>query len=167
MSPEPTTPFAPLPGYATDTVAADAKQAPPGAKARMAGRVVLWRPFGGLLFGHIQDRSGRIQISLRRDELGEQTFKDWSTAVKIGDFIGVAGTTYITNKGEPTLGAAVSIQLTPTSTARRIAAIDSLSSCGPQLPLHPVPPIAHVPSPTVEKLSSVQPNFLVFTIASL
>ncbi len=104
MNPEPAAPFEPRPGYATDTVAEDAKKAPEGIKARLAGRIVLWRPFGGLLFGHIQDRSGRVQISLRRDELGEDVFKTWISAVKVGDFIGVAGTMYLTNKGEPTLG---------------------------------------------------------------
>lgn len=97
--------FAPRSGFATDSVAAEAKKAPDGTKARLAGRIVLWRPFGGLVFGHIQDRSGRIQISLRRDEIGRETFKEWARAVKVGDFIGVAGAMYTTDKGERTLGA--------------------------------------------------------------
>lgn len=96
-------PFVPVGRYKTDTVAADVKQASDGTKARMAGRVVLWRTFGGLVFGHILDRSGRVQISLRRDELGADTFTAWSRAVKVGDFVGVAGEKYVTNKGEPTL----------------------------------------------------------------
>ncbi|MGP4113992.1 lysine--tRNA ligase [Streptomyces sp. 4N509B] len=95
--------FTPATGYKTDAVAAKVKQADDGTKARLAGRVVLWRTMGGLVFGHIHDRSGRIQISLRLDELGEEQFTEWSRDVKLGDFIGVSGEKYITRKGEPTL----------------------------------------------------------------
>ncbi|MGW2280448.1 lysine--tRNA ligase [Streptomyces sp. NPDC001770] len=97
-------PFTPAASYRTDAVAADVKEAVDGVKARLAGRVVLWRRFGGLVFGHILDRSGRVQISLRRDELDPETFAAWSTEVKMGDFVGVSGQKYTSNKGEPTLG---------------------------------------------------------------
>lgn len=100
---DPLTSFVPRPRFVTDTVAVDAKQAPDGMKARLAGRIVLWRRLGGLVFGHIQDRSGRIQISLRRDELGADVFSQWSKSVNVGDFVGVAGVMYTTDKGERTL----------------------------------------------------------------
>ena len=90
-------------GYSTDSVAASARNAADGTVVRLAGRVVLWRRMGGLIFGHLQDRSGRIQISLSRDELGADTFKEWSRAVKIGDFIGVVGSPYTTRLGERTI----------------------------------------------------------------
>ncbi|WP_404954598.1 lysine--tRNA ligase [Streptomyces sp. 147326] len=96
-------PFTPAPGYRTDSVAAVVKQSADGTEARIAGRVVLWRNLGGLVFGHILDRSGRVQISLRRDDLGVDQFNAWSRGVKVGDFIGVSGKRYSTNKGEPTL----------------------------------------------------------------
>jgi lysyl-tRNA synthetase class 2 len=80
--------FTPVGAYATDTVAADVPRAADGTKARLAGRIVLWRTFGGLVFGHILDRSGRVQISLRRDRLGAEAFTELGTAVKLGDFIG-------------------------------------------------------------------------------
>ena len=67
----------PLSGYQTDTVAKDVQTAPDGTPARVAGRLVLWRRMGGLVFGHIQDLSGRVQISLARNDLGEETFKAW------------------------------------------------------------------------------------------
>lgn len=98
--------FSPRSGFVTDSVAEEARKAADGSKIRLAGRVVLWRVFGGLVFGHIQDRSGRIQISLRRDEIGRDTFKEWARAVKVGDFVGVAGAMYTTDKGERTLGVA-------------------------------------------------------------
>jgi lysyl-tRNA synthetase class 2 len=84
-------------------VAADAKGAPDGTAVRLAGRVVLWRRMGGLVFGHIQDRSGRVQISLSRTDLGDDTVRQWSRSVKIGDFVGVAGTLYTTRRGERTV----------------------------------------------------------------
>jgi lysyl-tRNA synthetase class 2 len=98
--------FTPATGYQTDSVATKVKQADDGTKARLAGRVILWRTMGGLVFGHIHDRSGRIQISLRLDDLGEEQFSQWSRDVKLGDFIGISGEKYVTRKGEPTLAVA-------------------------------------------------------------
>jgi lysyl-tRNA synthetase, class II len=90
----------PRSGYRADAVAASVQDAPEGMTVRLAGRVVLWRRMGGLVFGHLQDRSGRVQISLSRDELGADVFKEWSRAVKIGDFVGVTGSSYTTRLGE-------------------------------------------------------------------
>lgn len=93
----------PRSGYRTDAVATSALSAPEGTAVRLAGRVVLWRRMGGLVFGHVQDRSGRVQISLSREELGADLFTQWSRAVKIGDFVGVTGSLYTTRRGERTV----------------------------------------------------------------
>lgn len=93
----------PRSGYRTDAVAAGARDAPEGTTVRLAGRVVLWRRMGGLIFGHLQDRSGRVQISLSRDALSEELFTKWSRAVKVGDFVGIAGSLYTTRLGERTV----------------------------------------------------------------
>jgi lysyl-tRNA synthetase class 2 len=93
----------PRSGYRTDAVASSARDAPEGTVVRLAGRVVLWRRMGGLIFGHLQDRSGRVQISLSKDELGEQALKEWSRMVKVGDFVGVVGSVHTTRRGEPTV----------------------------------------------------------------
>jgi lysyl-tRNA synthetase class 2 len=95
----------PRSGYQTDTVAAAIQTAPDGTPARIAGRLMLWRRMGGLVFGQLQDRSGRVQISFTRNDLGEETFKEWHSAAKIGDFVGVTGTVYTTRKGERTVAA--------------------------------------------------------------
>jgi len=58
---------------------------------------------GGLIFGHVQDRSGQVQMSLSRNELGAELFKEWSRAVKVGDFVGIAGRLYTTRLGERTV----------------------------------------------------------------
>src|SRR2546425_15080 len=54
--------------------------------------------------------------------------------------------------------AAVSIQLIPSSRARRIAASESASSCGPQPYAQPPPPIAHAPKPTVVMSDPLEPS---------
>src|SRR2546430_5527119 len=54
--------------------------------------------------------------------------------------------------------AAVSIQLIPSSSARCIAASESVSSCGPQPNAQPPPPIAHAPKPTVVISSPLEPS---------
>jgi lysyl-tRNA synthetase, class II len=95
----------PRSGYRADAVAASVQDVPEGTAVRLAGRVVLWRRMGGLIFGHLQDRSGRVQISLSRNELGAELFKEWSRAVKIGDFVGVTGSVYTTRLGERTVAA--------------------------------------------------------------
>ncbi|MGH3975597.1 MAG: lysine--tRNA ligase, partial [Pseudonocardiaceae bacterium] len=93
----------PRSGYRTDEVASSVQIAPEGTVVRLAGRIVLWRRMGGLIFGHLQDRSGRTQISLSGDELGADVVKEWSRAVKIGDFVGVTGSIYTTRRGERTV----------------------------------------------------------------
>lgn len=97
--------FAPRGGYRTDTVSERARDLPDGTAVRLAGRVVLWRRFGGLVFGHIADRAGRIQVSLRRDDFGKETFTELAKTVKVGDFVGVTGAMWTTDKGERTVGA--------------------------------------------------------------
>ncbi len=104
----------PRSGYRTDAVTTVVAVAPEGTAVRLAGRVVLWRRMGGLIFGHIQDRSGRAQISLAGEELGAEVVKEWSRAVKIGDFIGVTGSIYTTRRGERTVAVSELVVLNRT-----------------------------------------------------
>ena len=64
----------------------------------LAGRVVTRRIMGKASFVHIQDMSGKIQIYLKRDELGNDydKFLDWD----LGDIIGIKGTVFKTKTGE-------------------------------------------------------------------
>lgn len=89
-------------GPTHDEVAADG---PPQATDRVAGRVMLWRHMGKRLFGTLQDGTGRLQVSLFRDEMDPDTYRSLAKGVRMGDFIGVSGYRYTTGKGEPTLGA--------------------------------------------------------------
>jgi lysyl-tRNA synthetase class 2 len=46
-----------------------------------------------------------MQVSLFRDEMDPDVYRELAKGVRMGDFIGVEGYRYITGKGEPTLGA--------------------------------------------------------------
>lgn len=73
-------------------------------KYKTAGRIMAYRGKGKAVFVHIEDRSGRIQVYLRQDALGEQVF-EVVKKIGVGDIIGVEGEIFITKTGELTLRA--------------------------------------------------------------
>jgi lysyl-tRNA synthetase, class II len=75
------------------------------APVRVAGRVRSLRPMGKVTFCHIEDPSDRIQLYLRRDELGETGFAV-AERVGLGDLVGAAGIAFRTRTGEVSIRAA-------------------------------------------------------------
>ncbi len=71
-------------------------------KISVAGRIISWRSHGKTLFAHLQDRAGRIQVYLRRDDIGAELFEDFSL-FDLGDIIGVEGNVFKTKTGEITI----------------------------------------------------------------
>lgn len=73
-----------------------------GTRTKTAGRIMLLRIMGKASFAHIQDSTGRIQIYLKKDLLGDKydIFKKYITT---GDFIGVEGPIFKTHTGELTV----------------------------------------------------------------
>lgn len=71
-------------------------------KISIAGRIISWRSHGKTLFAHLQDRAGKIQVYLRRDDIGAETFEDFSL-FDLGDIIGVEGNVFKTKTGEITI----------------------------------------------------------------
>ncbi|MBO4831857.1 MAG: lysine--tRNA ligase, partial [Oscillospiraceae bacterium] len=65
----------------------------------MAGRVMAKRGMGKAIFADIADDRGRIQIYVRLNDVGEETFADFRK-VDIGDIIGVEGYVFKTKMGE-------------------------------------------------------------------
>lgn len=68
-------------------------------QATVAGRMMLKRVMGKASFASLQDRSERIQIYLKRDDLADgvyMDFKSWD----IGDLLGASGRLFKTQKGE-------------------------------------------------------------------
>jgi lysyl-tRNA synthetase class 2 len=73
-----------------------------GKPVRLAGRLLTVRLMGKASFAHILDQSGRIQIYVRRDVVGEdqyELFKD----LDLGDFVGIVGKPFKTRTGETTI----------------------------------------------------------------
>jgi lysyl-tRNA synthetase class 2 len=101
-APEPE-PFRPAGRYPVDTLAAEAPAKADDETVHLAGRIVLWRSFGSLAFGQLQDRSGKVQISLNKRELDTARFKAWAKGISLGDFVGVRGHLWTTDKGERTV----------------------------------------------------------------
>ncbi len=81
----------------------DALEATP-VEVKVAGRIMLKRVMGKASFITIQDLSGRIQLYVQRDGVGEEVyadFKHWD----IGDIVGCVGTLFKTRTGELTVKA--------------------------------------------------------------
>src|SRR3954454_19286418 len=73
-----------------------APEAEGSSARRLAGRVMARRDMGKLMFLDLVDRSGRIQLLVRPDELG-------GVAVDLGDIVGVEGMPTKSRRGEPSL----------------------------------------------------------------
>ena len=73
--------------------------------AKVAGRIMLKRVMGKASFATLQDGSGRIQIYLDKNGVGDEAYESFKTW-DIGDIIGVEGTLFKTNKGELSVRAA-------------------------------------------------------------
>ena len=81
-------------------VRAEAETLEPDAESsatrRLAGRVMARRDLGKLVFLDLVDRSGRIQLLVRPDEVGD-------VDVDLGDIVGVEGLPTKSRRGEPSL----------------------------------------------------------------
>jgi lysyl-tRNA synthetase class 2 len=65
----------------------------------IAGRVMSIRKMGKASFFHIQDLKGKIQVFIRRDDVGEDNYNNFKL-LDIGDFVGVKGYVFKTKMGE-------------------------------------------------------------------
>jgi lysyl-tRNA synthetase, class II len=85
-----------------DTMDAEALEKTKPA-AQIAGRIVGIRDFGKSAFFDLQDRGGRIQVNVKRDDLADD-FETYRNA-DIGDIVAVEGTLFRTRAGELTVRA--------------------------------------------------------------
>ncbi|MCL2126171.1 MAG: lysine--tRNA ligase [Oscillospiraceae bacterium] len=70
-----------------------------GSDVSMAGRIMAKREMGKALFADITDDKGRIQLYIRLNDVGEQSFNDVKKG-DIGDIIGITGYVFRTKMGE-------------------------------------------------------------------
>lgn len=71
-------------------------------RVRIAGRLMIKRGHGKASFGVIQDVTGTIQVYAKVDVLGQDAYGVFEL-LDLGDFIGVEGTVFRTNRGEITV----------------------------------------------------------------
>lgn len=74
-----------------------------GKQVFLVGRLLSWRAHGGSTFAHIADGEGKIQVYLKKDEVGEEKYKFFQDNFDIGDFVSAGGTLFLTKKEEKTL----------------------------------------------------------------
>ncbi len=77
----------------------------------IAGRMMSRRVMGKASFAHLLDRDGEIQIYVRRDDVGEDAYKDFKN-YDLGDVIGVRGFVFKTKSGEISVHAQEIVLLT-------------------------------------------------------
>ncbi|HEX9114727.1 MAG TPA: lysine--tRNA ligase [Anaerolineae bacterium] len=77
-----------------------------GQAVTLVGRLMAVRNMGKASFAHIEDGTGRIQIYVKRDEVGADTYDTlWKRLIDLGDFIAVTGPMFTTRTGEVTCEA--------------------------------------------------------------
>ncbi|MGD0079162.1 MAG: lysine--tRNA ligase [Methanoregula sp.] len=72
-------------------------------KVSTAGRVYIVRNHGKTLFADLGDESGKIQLYIRKNDIGEEQFDLFSQFIERGDIIGVTGQVFRTKLGEITI----------------------------------------------------------------
>ncbi|MEA3350339.1 MAG: lysine--tRNA ligase [Chloroflexota bacterium] len=69
----------------------------------LAGRLRSMRPMGKIIFAHIEDVAGRVQLFFRANDIGEEQIKFFNSTFDLGDFIQASGKMFRTRTGEVTL----------------------------------------------------------------
>ena len=73
---------------------------------RIAGRIMTKRDHGKSAFAHLQDQHGCIQIYIRQNVVGKETYQVYKK-LDVGDIIGIEGPVFRTHTGEITVLASV------------------------------------------------------------
>lgn len=82
----------------------EAKEKLKDVSVTVAGRIMAIRKMGKATFCHIKDDTGRIQIYIRKDDVGEEAYNVFKL-LDIGDIIGVKGYAFRTKTGEVSVHA--------------------------------------------------------------
>lgn len=71
-----------------------------GKSVSIAGRIMSWRDMGKAAFMDLYDNTGRMQLYVKIDVLGEENFRYLYETLDIGDIVGVTGEAFKTRRGE-------------------------------------------------------------------
>ena len=82
----------------------DSRELADGTKGvRVAGRVLSKRKMGKISFLDLRDIEGKIQVVVKRDDIGEEKYKLLHATIDVGDFMGVEGEIFTTQAGEKSI----------------------------------------------------------------
>ena len=76
-----------------------------GKSVRLAGRIMSWRDMGKAAFMDLRDMTGRIQLYVKIDAVGEDAYTSMKKYLDIGDIVGVEGEVFRTRRGEVSIHA--------------------------------------------------------------
>jgi lysyl-tRNA synthetase class 2 len=68
----------------------------------LAGRIMALRGHGAASFGHLEDRTGRLQFYIRKDEVGDEPYRIFKL-LEVGDIVGIEGRVFRTKTNELTI----------------------------------------------------------------
>lgn len=69
----------------------------------VVGRIFAIRKHGGMTFIVIEDGTGRLQVALKRDDMGPEAYQHFHDHFDHGDFLQAQGVAYLTKTEEPTV----------------------------------------------------------------
>ncbi|MFH1077885.1 MAG: lysine--tRNA ligase [Patescibacteria group bacterium] len=75
-------------------------------RVTLAGRLMTTRVHGGLIFADLVDASGKLQILVKQDVVGDASFELFRDRIDPGDIVEAQGTLFATKRGEKTLQVA-------------------------------------------------------------
>ncbi|HVM61693.1 MAG TPA: lysine--tRNA ligase [Verrucomicrobiae bacterium] len=75
----------------------------PDREVRLAGRVMSHRDMGKSLFADLKDSTAKIQIYVKKQDIGDEQFDLVKNYIDLGDIIGVVGKLFTTHAGELTV----------------------------------------------------------------
>ena len=87
---------------AAEVLNAPVKDPETAERMTLAGRLMQLRVMGKALFAHILDGTGKVQVYIRRDAVGEESYEQCRD-FDLGDIISVTGYPFVTKTGEKTL----------------------------------------------------------------
>lgn len=73
------------------------------ATVSICGRLVSLRDMGKTIFAHIADEHGKLQLFLRREDIGEESHAIFKKLIDLGDFVQAEGEMFRTKMGEVSL----------------------------------------------------------------
>jgi lysyl-tRNA synthetase class 2 len=69
----------------------------------LCGRIMSIRLHGKAAFAHVQDRTGKLQLYIKQDMVGDASFEFFKSMIDVGDILWCSGTSFRTKMGEVTL----------------------------------------------------------------